>query len=317
MARILIQALVVALVVPGLLIGLATLRRKMKNPEKSWFLCFLNVALFPVKLFGLGPFKTGKLTLEKAMKYAIKKTKLSNFGDTRFVDNYKIVTESKTCKALQLTPVGYFSYRIELNMTMCRRLMHIDYMKRFPQISQTNIREPLFVIGMPRTGTTFLHRLLSLDPAVRAPLTWELLSPIPRVDATVSQDEMNKDLASRRKYIKKMLDTRQAMGDRALQHIHEIAYDLPEECLLALTDEIPLLLSLLYPLFVHADDYFNGVNFDDMVKAYEQYRETLQILAYSNGDRGDNTKRWVLKCPAHVFHSKEICKAFPGAKIVW
>ena len=316
MGRPLIQVLVVAVIVPLVVAVLATIRRKSKNPEKSWHLCLLNVVLYPLQLLGVGPFKAGKLTLEKAMKYAIKKTKLSDFGETRFVKNYQLVTDTPTYKSLQLTPIGYFSYRIELNMTMCRRLMHVDYVKRFPQVLNTAIREPLFVIGMPRTGTTFLHRLLSLDPAVRSPLTWELLSPIPRVDATVSQDEMNKDLDKRRKYIKKMLETRQAMGDRALQHIHEIAYDLPEECLLALTDELPMLLSLFYPLFVHVNEYFK-IPFDDIVKAYEQYRETLQILAYSNGDRGDNTKKWVVKCPAHIFYSREIVKAFPGAKIVW
>lgn len=68
--------------------------------------------------------------------------------------------------------------------------------------------EPVFVMGLPRTGTTFIHRLLSLDPKVRAPLLWELLAPVPSVAGNASEKEFNEDLKKRCKFIKKLVDTR-------------------------------------------------------------------------------------------------------------
>ncbi len=310
---------------PVLVVLLLSIRRRLRNPEKSFFLCLLNVLLYPLMHLALGPFRQGKPTLDKAMVYAMKKTKLADFGNLRFLENYKVVTESQAFQSLQLTPVGYVSYLVELKLTMCRRLMHIHFVKKFAkEISQSKIREPLFVTGLPRTGTTFLHRLLSLDPAVRAPFTWELLSPIPK-DAVVfsSREAMEVDLKCRRNQIKQILETRAALGDTALEHIHEIGVDLPEECLLALTDEVPYFLSLLYPLYLQVDEYFgNPTLFEDMVQAYLTYKETLQILEFQERVRSENVsnyidKRWVLKCPAHLFHTREIHHVFPDARIVW
>lgn len=74
-----------------------------------------------------------------------------------------------------MSNLGYISARIEMNMTWVGRLKLIQYFKDVPQLLDIPIRDPVFVMGLPRTGTTFLHRMLSLDPNVRAPLTWELL----------------------------------------------------------------------------------------------------------------------------------------------
>jgi hypothetical protein len=148
-------------------------------------------------------------------------------------------------------------------------------------------------------------------------LTWELLFPIPRVAPDAGKEAMKRDMARRRNEIKKRLEMRQCLGDTALEHIHEIGYDLPEECLLALTDEVPYLLSLLYPLYIQVDDYFANPHLHvDMVRAYSHYKETLQILSAQVAEQ-EKSKRWVLKCPAHLFHTKEIMEVFPDAKIIW
>ena len=193
MLRVLIFGFVVSVVVPLVLAVLITLHRSKKYPEKSFYNNFLNVVLTPMRIFRLGPFKQGSITLEKAMKYAMKKTKLSDFDGTTFVKNYEVVLNTPEFKQLELTNIGYFSYRIEMNMTMVRRLKLVDYLKRNAEVNKVPIRAPVFVLGMPRTGTTFLHRLLSLDPSVRAPLTWELLAPVPSVDQDASKEDFAKD----------------------------------------------------------------------------------------------------------------------------
>jgi hypothetical protein len=96
-----------------------------------------------------------------------------------------------------------------------------------------------------------MHRLLSLDPNVRAPLLWELVNPVPGVSSNASASEFIADREKRASYIRKLVKSRAFIGDSSLDHIHEVDPDLPEECLFALTDELPLHMQHIYA------DYMN------------------------------------------------------------
>lgn len=305
-----------ALLVPVVLFVLVVLKTKMDYPEKSLFYCFLNSCMFPLRLFKLGPFKHGKVTLEKAMKYAMKKTKLQDFGGTTFADSYALIMDTPIHKQLRLTNLGHVMYRLELNMSMCRRLKFIQYLKDVPAIQDVKVPSPVFVTGMPRTGTTFLHRLLSLDPQVRSPLLWELLAPVPSVTGAPDASVFAADREKRAKFIRKLIADRKKMGDHAMEHIHEIGADLPEECLMALSDEIPVHLSFLYSDYVNHDIFFNKIDYQRVKDAYLYYRKVLQLLSYQTGET-TQPKRWALKCPIHLYYFKELAAAFPDAKIVW
>jgi hypothetical protein len=292
--------------------------RKQRYPEKSFFFCLLNVILSPMRMFKLGPYKQGELTLEKAMKYASKRTKLHDFGDLSFSHSYNAIINTETHRQLKLTNIGYLVYQIELNQTMVRRLKFIQYLKDCPQVLQIPIRSPVFVLGLPRTGTTFLHQLLSLDPSVRAPKLWELLASVPKIrgDYKSNPEGFQKDCNWRAKAIRKLIDQRNMMGDNSLQHIHEIGADLPEECHLALTDELPIHLSCLYTDYLNYELFLRENSGQRVVDAYTYYRKLLQLLSFQVGET-ENPRRWVLKCPIHIVYIKEIGKVFPDAKIIW
>lgn len=307
-------ALVLAILIfPVLLVLLLAYLRKLRFPEKSYRACLLNISLTPLRYFRIGDFKHGTITLEKAMKYAVKKTKLTDFGGSDFIANYQTVIDCPAHKKLQLTNIGYIMYRIEMNMTMVRRLKFIQYLKDVPEVKEIPIRSPVFVMGLPRSGTTFLHRLLSLDPKVRSPLLWELTSPVPGVK-TLGK-EMEIDYQKRRKFIHKLIADRQNLGDNAIQHIHEIGADLPEECILSLTDELPLHMSLLYSCYLNYEKLFS-IKSENIAAAYAHYKKVLQLLSYQIGETKD-PRRWVLKCPIHLYYTKEIGQIFPDAKLVW
>jgi len=108
------------------------------------------------------------------------------------------------------------------------------------------------------------------------------------------------------------VEKRKSMGDHCLVHIHEIGYDLPEECLMAMTDELPINLQFLYSCYVDANEFLKL----DATQAYRHHKKVLQLLAQTAG-RGENPPRWVLKCPIHLFYPKEIAKAYPDAKLIW
>jgi hypothetical protein len=311
-----LKVILALLLSPIVIVAIATYYRKSKYPEKSLYNCFLNVALTPLRMLKIGPYNVGKITLEKAMKHAMRKTKLSDFGDTSFVNNYAVLTESPAHQKLKLTNLGFIMYDIEMTQTMGRRLAMLQYLKDAPEILKIPVRSPVFVLGLPRTGTTFLHRLLSLDPAVRAPLLWELLSPVPRSKPGSTKQEFVDDREKRASFIRKLIQTRQSFGDNALQHIHEIGADLPEECIMALTDELPLHMSYLYSAYLNYEKFFSDIDSDKVTAAYAHYKKVLQMLSFQVGE-SDTPRRWMLKCPIHLFYTKEIARVFPDAKIVW
>lgn len=304
-----------------LLFVFSVVKTKLKSPEKSWKNCIINIALYPVRLLKLGPYKGGERRVRdvnEAIKYAMKKTKLNDLGpDNSFVSSFQQIMNSKTQKSQHFTNLGYISGDIELKMNFVRRLKLVQYLKDVPAVKQIPVISPVFVMGLPRTGTTFMHRLLSMDPAVRAPLTWELLAPIPNPTANPLSTNQNSvdhvaDREVRKNYIKKLLATRRSMGDSALEHIHEVGYDLPEECLLGLTDEFPVMLQFLYSDYMEIEKILSM----DAKKAYLWYKQILQLLSYQVGEI-DSPRRWTLKCPIHLFFIKQLAQAYPDAKVVW
>lgn len=312
----LLKIIALVILTPLVLTAIFTFYRKSQYPEKTLFNSFLNVILTPMRIFKLGPYKYGMPTLEKAMKYAVKKTKCSDFGDKTFLDAYNAIFNTPIHRSLRLTNIGFIMYQIELNQTMYRRATFIQYLKDCPEILNIPVRSPVFVLGLPRTGTTFLHRLLSLDPKVRAPLLWELLSPVPKLRGESSEEFFRDDCKKRAKAMRALVKQRQSMGDNSLQHIHEIDPDLPEECIMGLTDELPIHLSCLYSDYLNYELFFAQNCGKPVVNAYSHYKKLLQLLSHQIGE-GKNPRRWVLKCPIHLFYIKEIAQVFPDAKIIW
>jgi len=296
------------------------IERKSRYPEKSYKNVAINLALYLPRIWKLGPYKGGEITFDNALKYAVKKTGLSDFGDDdwNFAHTYREILATSTQKAQRYTNLGYISARIELNMTMVRRLKLVQYLKDVPSVGRIGVPSPVFVMGLPRTGTTLLHRLLSLDPAVRAPMLWELLATVPSNSARGDDAElMQADRASRARFVKKLMATRRSMGDKALEHIHTVEWDLPEECFLGLADEVPLLVQYFYASYMHPE-VSEPLLRKQMVRAYAHYKKYLQLLSHQLGpEEAAHPKRWLLKCPVHLFYTKEIAQVFPDAKLIW
>lgn len=270
----------------------------------------------PIRWLKLGKFKGGEDSvrdIHTLMKDAMDETGLNDFGDLDFVSNYMTMFATKSHSSFKFSNLGYIGAKIEMGLTFQRRLKLVQYLKTYPEVASVPVRSPVFVMGLPRTGTTYLHRLLSLDPDTRAPLMWELLNPIPSCggDAT-SLDQFQQDRFQRSEVIRKMLEQRKSIGDYALKHIHEVEYDLAEECILCLADEIPVQMSTLLDVYLNMDTFLKF----DGYKAYEYYKKILQVLSYQMKDT-KVPKKWVLKCPLHTFYVKEIERTYPDAKIIW
>ncbi|RYH32602.1 sulfotransferase [archaeon] len=301
-----------------ILVFVVVLQYKRKYPEKSYTIATLNVALTPLRMFNIGPYKYGEITIEKVMKLVSRETKLNDFGDLAFVERYRFVNTLPSFKEHQLTNLGYIMAITELRMMISRRLKLVDYLKNNPVVLQISAADPVFVFGLGRSGTTFLHRLLSLDPTVRSPKLWELVNPVPEVKDGAPQVLFDADCEKRKEFVRKRIEERKLMGDDGLEKYHEVGHDLPEECLFGLSDEIPTTFHYLYFTITNWFELRSKkiINAEDLVQAYLYYKRLLQLLSFQIGDtKGE--KRWVLKCPMHVFMIQQLAIAFPDAKLVW
>jgi len=238
------------------------------------------------------------LSAREAMDIAARQTELSDFGPGK-VEELLAVSCASLTREPRMTPLGQYLRRAEILHWLRNRLHVVNEVKTDPALRDVEIRQPLFIIGMPRTGTTLLQRLLVLDPANRSPLFWETahLFPLP-VD------------------VMSPLDPRIRLAERNLRFfdwtapqikaIHESGARLPEECLGLLTQ------GLITGIWIDQSERTREwVEAQDLTETYQLHKIQLQIL-----QRGAMSRRWILKSPLHLLCLKWLLGTYPDATIV-
>lgn len=314
-------------------LGLATLtatvafiKEKLRNPEKTWLVAVLNVVATPLRWLHIPPFDPNLLELDKAMQQGMKAIGLYNFEDTNvnMVDMYQRFKDTAFYKSLDFTNVGIMLSYMEVTVSIQRKLELVQYLKDVPQVLQVPVKSPVFVIGMGRSGTTLMHRLLSLDPAVRSPKLWELLNPVPALQLQQEAGRSGPALAqafkadrdARIQAMRSRITMRRLLGDSELDKLHELGAELPEECIMAMSDGLPMMPHVMPAAFCNPDMLL-GLPARQVQTAYASYRKLLQLLSYQTGDTGPDPARWLLKSPVHTYYLAELIKSFPDAKFVW
>jgi hypothetical protein len=170
--------------------------------------------------------------------------------------------------------------------------------KLYPEIAQQEIRQPLFIVGLPRSGTTLLHILLAADPEHRAPLTWEVMTPSP----PTCDDEKRR--------IQRAKQSCNCLNWLAptFRHVHAVDAELPQECVGLMT---PSFLSDQFDTMYYVPSYRAWFLRQDLLPAYEYHRRFLQHLHFRRSAR-----RWVLKAPAHMFSLSTLLSVYPDALFV-
>jgi hypothetical protein len=254
-------------------------------------------------------------SLENAIKYY--KFKLTDLGGKdngeKMIERYNITRKLGLERSEAIyTPLGSYMTLISLSERMKTRLGLVDYFKKHKNIDKINVGKPVFIIGFPRTGTTFLHELLGLHPNVRMHYTWEQMDPIPRTN-----DETKEALLKDRKFRYNANKNRMSLflglvGDE-IQSIHRLGYDDSEECTIPCSMELPLNI-LELPLMVYAAKEIIELGAGETFDFYKKY---LQLLAWQSTNNTNNDFTWMLKCPFHLPYLKELADAFPGSTVVW
>ena len=169
----------------------------------------------------------GKLRATDLIDIAKRRCRLDDFGEGDFFEPLSCLVESSEREA-GLNLVGKISFRTNLLHILRNRLLMQRDRRSYPEIAQQKIREPLFILGLPRSGTTILHTLLAADPNHRAPLTWEVMEPSP----LTGQDE--------RQRIRRTARSLSCLEWLAptFRRVHPLGAQLPQECVALMTPSL-------------------------------------------------------------------------------
>lgn len=240
------------------------------------------------------------LCVDALIDEAREATGLRELGSDEYREGLARLLESAEAES-NLTPAGRAAIREQVVTCLKGRLHSEAGFARHPDLDEVPVERPLLIVGMPRTASTTLHRLLARDSAVQGLEMWLADTPMrrppradwPSIPAFVECDERTKALYAA------------APGLRA---IHDMDADEVDECWHLLRQS------------------FTGSNFEgnfripsytrwwtrcDMGPRYRRYRRNLQLIGGATPGR-----RWLLKDATHMFHLERFLEVFPDACVV-
>jgi sulfotransferase family protein len=249
---------------------------------------------------GSGEPRAGVGTVDDLHASAIRLTGLDDFGADDYRDGLAVLLESYA-RDEDLTLLGSKMSRVFLRGALVARLLSEAAWRRYPEYAAVGIDRPVFVTGLPRTGTTALHRLLTADPAHQGLELWLTQAPQPRPPReSWAADPVFAQMQAA--YAQHHVEHPEFMG------VHYIAADQVEECWQLLRQSMR---SISFECLAHLPTYSAWLAGQDWTSAYRRHRRNLQLIGLP-----DASQRWVLKNPSHLFALEELLAVYPDALVI-
>lgn len=241
------------------------------------------------------------LSADQVIALARRRTGLSNFGETAFLDPLQKLLRA-CCEDANLSLVGRVATRWDMVRFLSNLLRLFDEEQRAPEILARPVDRPIFISGLPRSGTTFLHSLLAEDPANLVPRVWQLIHPYPPRNSGSGPDRRAQRVARQLRLFGLLAPD--------FRRMHPIDAGSPQEC-----SEITahVFTSLRFDTTYFIPGYRRWLDETGHLDAYRFHKRFLQHLQHQTTDGG----RWVLKCPDHVFALDAIRAVYPDARLVF
>ena len=241
------------------------------------------------------------LSADELEQAAREETGLTDFGDGLHREGLERLVASMNEEG-DLTETGEMMQRIRLGAHLTARLRVEQTYKEHPEISEQVVEGPVFVIGLPRTGTTALSQLVAADPQFRSLRLWESAAPVPPPEAATQHT-----------------DPRIAEAEAGLAMMNE-AFPLMQTMYHSEATTATECQDLMGMSFrtAHFDgsarvpSYMAWVIDCDMRGTYEYHRRVLRLLQWHCPPR-----LWHLKTPVHMFALDALVEAYPNARFLW
>lgn len=240
------------------------------------------------------------INADEIVRTARERTGLENLGDESILQPFRLLVDSLNSEA-DLTPMGETVFTQTVTGYLVNRLRVEDWLTKHPELLQRPVEKPMFVFGLPRTGTTLTINLLNEDPARRCFLRWEAFDSVPPPTAA--------ELRAGPRY-----DKAQAQINRSLEvmpHISAIHHedaDSPCECQFGMA---PSFCAQVYDSQYNIPKYHRWFLYEaDYLPAFRYQRGLLQMLQAHVGGR------WTLKNPWHPLFLDALHEVYPDAQLV-
>lgn len=267
------------------------------HPKRSMLLRLINKVGRPLTKNGFSFLRLDEKTL---LDKACAQTGLDDFGDDSFREALQVLLRAFETEA-GLSFVGRICVHGDSVRLLSNRLRLVADRRRHPAIGAEVIRRPLFITGLPRSGTTFLHALLAQDPAHRAPQVWEVMHPSPPPEqASYATDARITATARELKWLDLLMPD--------FETVHLIDARLPQECIAITSHDFR---SYTFETMYTVPSYRAWHDRQDRRPVYEFHRHFLQHLQWRCPGQ-----RWVLKAPSHLLALEALLQVYPDAGII-
>jgi Sulfotransferase family len=233
---------------------------------------------------------------------AVEQAGTADFGDDGFRVRLGVLCQSLRDEGGP-SPSGIVTWYSQLVQFLKNRLLIHQLLDRYPEIHEIRIDRPIIICGLPRTGTTHLHNLISSDPALRSLPYWESVEPV-LSDRERPGPGAPDPRRERTAFALSMLDSALPYFNR----MHEMTVDHVHEEIQLLAIDLSTMLFETQALLPTWRDRFKS---EDQTPCYEYLRTVLQVLQWLRGG-----ERWVLKSPQHLEQFLPLMSTFPDATFV-
>ena len=206
----------------------------------------------------------------------------------------------------QLNTVGRLGARGMLTNLISNYVKLTDWFDRHPEEVEQVIEKPIFIVGLPRTGTSAMHGLMGADPGNRSPLFWEVNSPLPRPDPDHYDDDPRIEVMA------KQLEMQYKMAP-GFDAIHKMDATMPQECVANMHQ---MMYGITLTLTWYVPSYRRWLMQADPKPALRFHKRFLQMMQATE-PASRPIERWLLKTPGHLSSLPGIFELFPDAQIVF
>ncbi len=245
--------------------------------------------------------------VERLLDAARKETGLDDFGDgfagIHFYEGLAWLL--KSTREVPFSAVGLMGFGSTIHRQLVNRLRFHRDLKEHPEILAEDVSDPILILGMPRTGTTKLSRMLSVDPQFQSQAFWRLLNPAPFPDSRPDQ------LDPRIEAARQMITAIKATDPDAFAAHSFAAEDADEDNHLFLMTYAQVICWLQSP----APEYFEYLRELPRAPPYNYVKAILQYLQWQDGGR--RGRRWVGKNPVTMGSIDAFLEAHPRSTFVY
>ena len=203
-------------------------------------------------------------------------------------------------RSKSLNPATQIFISGELDRVFANRVKVANIQNQYSNRLDEYYSDPIFITGLPRTGTTALQKMFSFLENCRVLKLWELHYPTAHLEG---ERAIKKAKNRTRKYA-----FLQNFSKPEQKYIHPVGVNEPDECFRLLFNSFR---SIAISSALGLDDYENWVMESNMLNAYQKYKVQLQILSLNN-----QKTQLVVKAPEHLWNLNVLLKVFPSARII-